>query len=196
MSDLAAQTALLKQHHGWLAQNANHWARLNPRLDYEDLMQEGRLALLRADEQYDPQRGVKFLTYATLAIQRAMSEHARHFAHPMKIPRLRGGRRIVVSCISFDAPLLDDGSRSTLADRLPEHEAEVGLSQMNDLMSLAEQALLKLKPQQQAVLKARFLDGRKLHEVGKDYGVTRERIRQIESKALRLLRANRTLKCA
>ena len=55
-----------------------------------------------------------------------------------------------------------------------------------------ETALLELNPREQQVMRLRFgLDDgqvRTLEEVGKEFNVTRERIRQIEAKALRKLR--------
>jgi len=55
-----------------------------------------------------------------------------------------------------------------------------------------ERALLELNPREQAVMRLRFgLDDgqvRTLEEVGREFGVTRERIRQIESKTLAKLR--------
>ena len=56
-----------------------------------------------------------------------------------------------------------------------------------------EEALSELKPKEQQVLRLRFgLDDgqeRTLDEIGKQFGVTRERIRQIEAKAIKKLRS-------
>ena len=61
-----------------------------------------------------------------------------------------------------------------------------------ELREIINECLSELRPQEIDVLKYRFgfYGGRiyKLEEVGKIYGVTRERIRQIESKALRKLK--------
>lgn len=51
-----------------------------------------------------------------------------------------------------------------------------------------EHALLTLSDREQKVLEKRFQDFKTFEEVGKDFNVTRERIRQIEAKALRKLR--------
>lgn len=48
--------------------------------------------------------------------------------------------------------------------------------------------LLKLSPREERVIRLRYWDGLKMHEIGELYGVTRERIRHIESKVLRKLR--------
>ena len=60
-----------------------------------------------------------------------------------------------------------------------------------DQMLLAEDihnALAKLNPRERAVLTARYADGLTLEEAGRAFHVTRERIRQVEAKALRKLR--------
>ena len=197
MSDLAEQTELLKRHEGFIARCAHFWAGRNSHVEFDDLMQEGRIALLVAAEK-DDGRG-SLLTYAQWHIRRAMRNHVMAFETPVRL-----GDHTFVKVASMggvfqrralDAPMAD-GSNETLADRLILPEAEEELHKMDDLMALVEQAMKKLKPQQQAVLKARFIDGRKRREVAEDYGVTRERIRQIEAKALRILRGSKTLKNA
>ena len=50
------------------------------------------------------------------------------------------------------------------------------------------QVLLTLTPREERVIRERFLNGKTLEEVGQIYSVTRDRIRQIESKALRKLK--------
>lgn len=63
------------------------------------------------------------------------------------------------------------------------------------LKQQVEQVLESLTPQEKRVLQLRFglVDGRSrtLEEVGREFGVTREKIRQIEAKALRKLRRPR-----
>lgn len=197
MSDLNEQTALLKQHEGFLAKCALFWCSKNSFIEFDDLMQEGRIALLLAAER-DDKRG-SLLSYAKWYIHRAMRKHVMEFETPVRL-----GDRVFAKVGDMggamqrrplDAPLFD-GSTDTLADRLGAPEPEEALSEMDDLTALVAKAMKRLKPQQQAVLKARFIDGRKLREVAEDYGVTMERIRQIEAKALRLLRENRNLKYA
>jgi len=62
----------------------------------------------------------------------------------------------------------------------------------NDLSDKTKGVLATLTPREEKVLRLRFGIGEKadhtLEEVGKDFDVTRERIRQIEAKALRKLR--------
>lgn len=197
MSDLDEQNALLKQHEGFLAKCALFWCSKNSFIEFDDLMQEGRIALLFAAKRADG-RG-SLLTYAKWYIQRAMRTHVMEFETPVRL-----GDRVFAKVGDMggalrrrplDVPLFA-GSMDTLADRLAAPEPEEELSQMDDVTVLVAKAMKKLKPQQQAVLKARFIDGRKLREVAEDYGVTRERIRQIEAKALGILRRDRTLKNA
>lgn len=57
-----------------------------------------------------------------------------------------------------------------------------------DHMAGLEHALLTLSDREQKVLEERFQDFKTLEEVGRDFNITRERIRQIEANALRKLR--------
>ena len=49
----------------------------NPRMDFDDYMQEGTVALLRAASQFDPSRQVLFLTYAGQAVRNAIVDAIR-----------------------------------------------------------------------------------------------------------------------
>lgn len=96
--------------------------------------------------------------------------------------------------ISFEAPVGDEDSEATLGDFLPNEEGEephdlVLSSTLNDELL---HAFSSLTPREVRILNLRYglKDGREhtLEEVGQKYGLTRERIRQIEKEALRKLR--------
>ena len=102
--------------------------------------------------------------------------------------------------ISIDMPIGDDGD-SHLGDFIPANE-NTQPSEATSRTMLREQlekVLKRLGPREEQVVRMRFglLDGHcyTLEEVGKEFDVTRERIRQIEAKALRQLRhiRNRSL---
>ena len=116
-------------------------------------------------------------------------------ADEMNLPveRVRALHRMAQQAISLQAPVGDDGDANFgdfLEDKSAENPAEM-TSQMMLKGKLAE-ALLTLTERERRILELRFglTDGyeRTLEEVGKRYKVTRERIRQIEAKALRKLR--------
>jgi RNA polymerase primary sigma factor len=54
-------------------------------LSYEELIQEGSLGLLRAAELFDPSRGLRFSTYATIWIKGTLSNS--HIVEPIKLPQ-------------------------------------------------------------------------------------------------------------
>lgn len=98
---------------------------------------------------------------------------------------------------SLDAPVRDEEEDSKLGDFIEDEESatpeESATSQL--LKEHVNVMLDILTPREQKILKMRFglEDGRghTLEEVGQEFGVTRERIRQIEAKALAKLRKNR-----
>lgn len=101
--------------------------------------------------------------------------------------------RLTRDTISLATPVGDEGD-SSIADFLPDDRRESPLSRVSSvLMSEAlDRTLATLEPREALVIRLRngLEDGREhtLEEVGKHFGVTRERIRQIENKALRKLK--------
>jgi RNA polymerase primary sigma factor len=107
--------------------------------------------------------------------------------------RVRQIFRISQETTSLEAPVGED-KESLLGDFIPDekHLTPVEQASRQLLKDHLEEVLDTLSPREAKVLKYRFgLDGGEqmtLEEVGKVFGVTRERIRQIEAKALRKLR--------
>ncbi|UJR79203.1 sigma-70 family RNA polymerase sigma factor [Sandaracinus amylolyticus] len=95
--------------------------------------------------------------------------------------------------ISLETPVGEDDDHH-LGDLIEDKSASSPLESVsgNDLEEQMQKALETLSEREQAILKLRFGIGteapRTLEEVGQEFGVTRERIRQIEAKALAKLR--------
>ena len=69
----------------------------------EDLKQEAALALLDAARRFDPAYGTKLLTYATPAIEAALSDYAARYAFPLSIPASRGSQLRTVAHLRAEA---------------------------------------------------------------------------------------------
>jgi len=95
---------------------------------------------------------------------------------------------------SLDSPMSSEHEGSTLLDLLADHAQEEPLAQLERRLSeeRVDQLLSQLSEQERDILSMRFgLCGQQsltLAQIGKQVGVSRERIRQLESKALRRLR--------
>ena len=107
--------------------------------------------------------------------------------------RVRSLSQLISDTVSLDAPVGEDGE-STVGDFLAvsEDAAPESRTLMNALSEDMRKALSTLTERERTVICMRFglFDGRErtLEEVGESFLVTRERIRQIEAKALRKLR--------
>ncbi len=100
---------------------------------------------------------------------------------------------LVQDHVSLETPVGD--GESMMGDLIEDHNAIAPEAETSDNFRSSElaEAIARLKPRQQQVLIERFgLNGGKpktLEEVGKILGITRERVRQLETRALRELRA-------
>ena len=116
-------------------------------------------------------------------------------ADEMQIPveRVRAILKMAEQAVSLHAPIGEDGDTSVgdlIEDKTAENPSE--MTSFRLLKDKLTDVLSTLTERERKVLELRFglVDGyvRTLEEVGKQYKVTRERIRQIEAKALRKLR--------
>jgi RNA polymerase primary sigma factor len=100
---------------------------------------------------------------------------------------------LVLDPVSLETPIGDGDS--SVADLIPDTNSQQPEAETADRARSSElqDALAKLQPRQRRVVVERFgLDGvrpRTLEEVGSNLGITRERVRQLEARALRELRA-------
>lgn len=111
----------------------------------------------------------------------------------VSVDRVREIMKIAQEPVSLETPIGEEED-SHLGDFIEDQEAPAPAEQASFLLlkEQLEEVLQTLTPRETRVLRLRFgLDdgkARTLEEVGQSFGVTRERIRQIEAKALRKLR--------
>ena len=118
----------------------------------------------------------------------------------ISVDKVRHIMKISQETVSLEAPVGEDEEDSTLGEFI---EDEKGISPSQDaarrlLKDRIREILADLDPRERKILDMRFglTDGvtHTLEEVGREFGVTRERIRQIEAKALNKIRMHEKLK--
>ena len=147
---------------------------MSPSSNFFEMVSDGNMSLFRAVEKFDYSRGNKFSTYATWAI---MKNYARSIpAEYTRLDRFRTGTDEM-----FDY--------STDDRRNPYEELRTNTQQHQVIMSILEQ----LEERERSIIIQRFglEDGTEpltLEQVGERHSVTKERIRQIETRALQKIR--------
>jgi RNA polymerase primary sigma factor len=140
--------------------------------DFAEIVSEGNMALLRAVDKFNVDRGFKFSTYACRAILKAFSRTA------MKSSRHR---------TRFPVEFEPDLEKSDWSDRKRDMVEE---DCVDELKQIVDRNLAELSDVEQTVIRRRFNWEQQeespltLEEVGKIIGVTKERVRQIQNKAL------------
>jgi RNA polymerase sigma factor (sigma-70 family) len=162
---------------------------------FPDLFQEGMLGIVRSLQDFDPGRGLRFSTYATWWMNAYVSRHAH-------LLRSLVQRVDKVEDAYLDAPLNGDGEMShldVLESPLAHPEEMVQRARFDERvrarLKLLEKRLATLSKQAPSaamdVVEHRLMagpgDAERLCEIGDRHGLSRERIRQIESQALRVL---------
>ena len=149
-------------------------------IDFNEMISEGNMALLRSVEKFDCSRGFKFSTYSCRAILKSFSRVA------MRASRYRG-----YFPTEFDPAM----ERSDFQDRRREG---VVADCVDELKEILLGNLAGLSEVERTVIHERFaigkpvFEGQKasktLEQVGNIIGVTKERVRQIQNNALKKIR--------
>jgi RNA polymerase sigma-32 factor len=206
-----------------------------------DLVQEGTVGLMQAAERFEPEREVRFSTYAAWWVRSAMQDYilrnwsvvrtgttAAQKALFFNFRRLRArihdggtgqlddeGRASIAKELSVSisdvtsmemrlagsdqslnariSPNGEDEWQDFLADETPSPEEVVTLAHDNKTRSIwLAQALAELTDREQTIIKERRLrdDALTLEELGRALGISKERVRQIEHRALEKLKTS------
>ena len=204
-------------------------------LSFLDLINEGNLGLMEAARRFDPERNVRFTSYAVWWIRQAILHALTNVGHTLRLPakvsntlykvgksvtrktselkrkptiqeiaddigmpanELSSMMEVAADATSLDQPI-NENEEMRLEDLL-EDDSGQSVEQLVARQFLKEhiqESLGELEENERKILTLRFgLDDdvpHTLKEIGETMGLSRERIRQIEAKALDKLRHNR-----
>jgi RNA polymerase primary sigma factor len=186
-------------------------------LSRSDLFQDGFIGVQKAALRFDPTRGLRFSTYAIYWIRQSIRNGVLHTSRLIRVPeraqeqlrrfmhgestRMESGEakrltRLMQNTALFSAAESDDGGpendlSGSLGPRAIDSMYQVALP------AAVEKALAGLSERERCVLRHRFglegADTTTLEKLGAELQISRERVRQIESQALRRLRKNAAL---
>jgi RNA polymerase primary sigma factor len=184
--DAKARRLLINHNVAFVLSMCRRSAGKGCRLD--DLVQEGMIGLLKAVEHFDPAKGNRFSTYASWWIRAYVQKFLRDMRATVKpIVSQPGVERFALPRdFSLDTPLGDD-DETTHMDRLEDNSAgpedQYLRSEHSDEVKVA---LKKVKKRIGGlgwdIIEQRLEEDspRTLEEIGKDWGLSRERVRQVE----------------
>jgi RNA polymerase sigma factor (sigma-70 family) len=146
---------------------------VGPANNFFELVSDGNMSLIRAVEKFDYARGNKFSTYASWAIM-------KNFARTIPEENYRRDRFVTGHEEMFEA---------AADNRADEHEQEKAQRQQQEAV---KGMLGRLDDRERRIIISRFgiggVDEQTLEQLGRELGITKERVRQIESRAQDKLR--------
>jgi RNA polymerase sigma-32 factor len=235
-NDLGAAQKLVMSHLRLVVSIARGY--LGYGLPHADLIQEGNIGLMKAVKRFDPDQGVRLVSYAMHWIKAEMHEYILKNWRLVKVATTKAQRKLFFNLrshkegldamtpsqvddlarvlnvkreeviemetrmsghdIALDAPTDDDDDKfapiAYLSSEATEPTKALEARQYDRLQSEGlEAALDKLDARSRRIVESRWLanddgSGATLHELADEFGVSAERIRQIESAALKKMK--------
>ena len=237
-NDLAAAQALIVSHLRLVVSIARGY--LGYGLPHADLIQEGNVGLMKAVKRYDPEQGVRLVSYAMHWIKAEIHEYILRNWRMVKLATTKAQRKLFFNLrshkpgldamtpdqvddlaatlkvkreeviememrmagrdVALEAPTDDEDDHyapiSYLSAEHSEPHKVLEAKQFDHLQSEGlEAALAKLDDRSRRIVEARWLanddgSGATLHELADEFGVSAERIRQIETAAMKKMKTS------
>ena len=169
----------------WIAQRTMSAIGESSAVEVEDLIQSGYFALVAAVRSYDSAGG-PFLKWLKYYLKTAFAEAAGYRTDKMQNDPLRWA-------ISLDQPIGADGN-CVFGELIPDDEAAASIDTIEDnlwnaqLHTALDKALDTIPPKYGDIIKMRYYHSKTLHDISQEKSISKERVRQLETKGLRLLR--------
>jgi RNA polymerase sigma-32 factor len=237
-NDLGAAQELVLSHLRLVVSIARGY--LGYGLPHADLIQEGNIGLMKAVKRFDPNQGVRLVSYAMHWIKAEMHEYILKNWRLVKVATTKAQRKLFFNLrsnktgldamsptqidalaklldvkreeviemetrlsgrdVALESPTDDEDDKFSpiayLSSDLSEPTKVIEAEQVTRLQSEGlETALGKLDPRSRRIVEARWLanddgSGATLHTLAEEFGVSAERIRQIESAALKKMKGS------
>jgi RNA polymerase primary sigma factor len=182
--DRKAVNALVEANLRFVIQVARQYQGMG--LALEDLIAFGNVGLFEAAERFNPERGVKFITFAVWYIRAELQKALNDLSRVVRIPSHRTATE-EYSVKSISAPVGDSENAETYADRYLVAECGKSGRDTQDLQFDLQRALNHLKPKQRAAITRFYGIGfeyaRCMDQIAEELEVTGERARQLVRQA-------------
>ena len=180
--DVKAQQLLVKSNLRFAVQVAKQYQGMG--LELEDLIQVANLGLFEAVKRFDPDRGVKFISFAVWYVRAELQKALNDLSRVVRIPShktMTEGKDF--STLSTSKKVGDDEDSETYADRYLAGEPAKAKHEVTDLKELLNVALNSLKPKQRDAVKMFYGIDREypmhMEHIAEELNVTGERARQL-----------------
>lgn len=184
----------------------------NQGLDLLDLISEGNIGLLKAVDRFDPNSGLKFISYAVWWVKQSMMASLNENSRTIRIPSnlIQEAHKhnqndydnpnntiseltyCLPFCIDLNFPINDDGDELIDIIRDPnEQSPEVVFVSADEIRKRVSAILSVLDEREKVIIEKYFgLNGTEanLDDLGEEFQCTKERIRQLKDKAIKKLR--------
>jgi RNA polymerase primary sigma factor len=178
--DRKAINALVEANLRFVIQVAKQYQGMG--LELEDLIAFGNIGLFEAAERFNPDKGVKFITFAVWYIRAELQKALNDLSRVVRIPSHKTSTEEQY-VKSIHTPVGDDENKETYADRYLAADGIKSARDTADLRFDLQRALNQLKPKQREAITRFYGIGMEypqcMDQIAEEMGVTGERARQL-----------------